>query len=161
VSERVDEVFSAYTVAAFFADPSHTREDETQERYWDATLDGWHRKYSAQLELWAIPGARGHAVLWDMASPARSEAFTYAAERCAEDIDDHLLTHDGDARLVTHARNARRFPNRWGVSLWKGHRESPRKVDLAVCMVGARMVRRELLNKRGTTKPKTNVAVFV
>jgi hypothetical protein len=93
--------------------------------------------------------------MWDMASPARSEAFTAAAERCVEDIEARQLTHDGDARL-RHAHNARRYPNKWGVSLWKGHRESARKVDLAVCMVGARMVRRAVLNVRGPTSRRTN-----
>jgi hypothetical protein len=96
--------------------------------------------------------------MWDMTSPARVEQFTAAAERFVEDVessaraaeagnlDARTLTWDGDARLRIHVRNARRYPNRYGVSLWKGKRESHRKIDLAVCAVGARMVRRIVLN---------------
>lgn len=158
IDDVVDKAFSTYKVVGFFADPSHTRDDETQERYWDSLVDDWHRRYGAQLEVWAVQGKQGHSVMWDMASPARVEQFTAAAERCVSDIEetakavrldplaDRLLTHDGDGRLKTHARNAKRYPNRYGVSLWKGHRESKRKIDLAVCMVGARMLRRLVLN---------------
>lgn len=146
VDERVDQMWSTYRVLGFFADPSHTLDDESQERYWDALLDEWHRRYRDDLELWARPGRDGHAVMWDMTSAQRSAQFTAAAERCATEIEEHTLLHDGDGRLRAHVRNARRYPNRWGVSLWKGHRESPRKIDLAVCLVGARMVRRLLLN---------------
>lgn len=147
IDETVDRVFSAYKVVAFWADPSHTVEDETGERYWDAVFDEWHRRYGAKLELWADRGQqRGHAVMWDMTAPSRAAQFAAAAERCATEISEHVLIHDGDARLRAHVRNARRYPTKWGVSLWKGHRESPRKVDLAVSMVGARMLRRLVIN---------------
>lgn len=156
IDETVDRVMDAYHVVAFFGDPSHTVEDETGERYWDGLFDQWHRRYGPQLELWADPHKlRGHAVMWDMAAPSRAEMFAAAAERCATEIDEHVLIHDGDARLKQHARNARRYPTRWGVSLWKGHRESPRKVDLAVCMVGARMLRRMVLNNPNRKKRRT------
>jgi hypothetical protein len=146
VDDTVERVFADYQVVAFFGDPSHTRDDETAERYWDSLFDDWHRRYASQLAVHADPGRSGHAVMWDMAAPARTARFTAAAERCAIEIEDHNLLHDGDGRLRSHVRNARRYPNRYGVSLWKGHRESARKVDLAVCMVGARMVRRIVLN---------------
>lgn len=155
VDQKVDATFERFKVVAFFGDPSHTRDDETQERYWDGLIDEWHRRYKDRLQLWA--DGRKHSVMWDMTSSARQEAFTAAAERCVGDIEDsakaaangghRVLTHDGDLRLRQHVRNAKRYPNRYGVSLWKGHRESPRKVDLAVCMVGARMVRRDVLNQ--------------
>lgn len=147
VDARVQQVFEQHTVVAFWADPSHTRDDETQDRYWDALIDEWHRRWSHQLQVWAIPGrVDGHAVMWDMTSQKRVAEFTAAAERTALEIEDRSFTHDGDRRLVIHVRNARRYPNRYGVSLWKGHRESARKVDLAVAMVGARMLRRLVLN---------------
>jgi len=160
VDAAVSAVADRFTVRALYADPSHTRDDETQERFWDEIIDTWHRRWKDQLQVWATPGRDGHAVLWDMASPARSEKFTAAAERCRADIDEDggTLTWDGDGRLRVHVHNARRYPNRWGVSLWKGHRESPRKVDLAVAMVGARMARRDLLNRQKTVeKPRSGV----
>jgi hypothetical protein len=147
IDDAVDRVMDAYRVVGFFADPSHTTDDETGERFWDGIIDDWHRRYGDRLEVWASPSrTSGHAVMWDMTAPSRVDQFTAAAERCATEIEEHILLHDGDPRLRTHARNARRYPNRYGVSLWKGHRESPRKVDLAVAMVGARMVRRLVLN---------------
>jgi hypothetical protein len=92
--------------------------------------------------------------MWDMATQQHQAEFTAAAERCQADIaaaaelvvagHEPTFTHDGDRRLIRHTRNARQYPNRWGTSMWKGHRESPNKIDLAVCMVGARMLRRAL-----------------
>jgi hypothetical protein len=146
VDAEVERIFATSNVVAFFADPSHTLDDETQDRFWDGLIDEWHRRYKDRLRIWAVPGKSGHAVMWDMTSPARSAEFTAAAERCAGEIERGELTHDGDGRLRRHVHNAKRYPNRYGVSLWKGHRESPRKIDLAVCMVGARMVRRVVLN---------------
>lgn len=162
ISQKVDEVFRDFNVVAFWADPSHALEDETEERYWDGVIDDWHRRYKGQLKLWATPGQRGHSIMWDMASPLRSAEFTGAAELVAQEIDHAPValasgeplpfTHDNDSRLVRHVRNARRFPNKWGTSLWKGARESPKKIDLAVAMVGARMLRRNLLNSTQTGK---------
>ncbi|MGZ3140809.1 hypothetical protein ACVDFE_02150 [Lentzea chajnantorensis] len=150
VEARVDAVFEDFAVSAFFADPSHTLDDETQDRYWDETLDRLHRRYHDRLKLWATRGAAGeaHSVMWDMTSPVRIEQFTAAAMRTAEEIEDHTLLHDGDNRLRRHVLNARRYPNRYGTSLWKGAKESAKKIDLAVAMVGARMVRRLLLNQK-------------
>jgi len=61
--------------------------------------------------------------------------------------------------LARHAGNAIRSPNRWGVSVSKESRESPRKIDLMVCAIGARMVRRLVLaseawQKRNLSKGK-------
>lgn len=157
VDTRVVDVHEQYRIVAFWADPSHTRDDETQERYWDDLIDTWHRRWHTKYELWAQPSQ--HSVMWDMTSSVRTEQFTAAAERFVTDIDagaelatagehdQRPLTHDGDGRFLIHCRNARRYPNRYGVSLWKGHRESEKKIDLAVCGVGARMLRRELLNQ--------------
>lgn len=155
VDNAVSMAFENYRVTAFFGDPSHVLEDESQERYWDGLFDQWHRTYSEQLEVWAKPGRDGHAVMWDMSSPVRIEQFTAAAERCEQEISEHALLHDGDGRLRRHARNCKRYPNKWGISVWKGHRESARKIDLAVCMIGARMVRRLVLNNPNRKRRRT------
>ena len=47
--------------------------------------------------------------------------------------------------LETHLKNAKRAPGKYGVSIRKEHRESRHKIDLAVCLVGARMLRRTYL----------------
>ena len=150
VDLRVREVFEQHRVVALWADPSHASDDMGGDRYWDSVLDGWHRDFGDRLELWAVPGRgrSGHAVMWDMTSPARQQEFVAAAEMTQREIEDGAFTHDGHPRLVEHVRNARAHATRWGTSLAKQHRMSPRKVDLAVCMVGARMLRRALLNSR-------------
>lgn len=159
VDARVREVFELHNVVAFFGDPSHTFDDETTDRFWDSLFDDWHRRYHSQLRIWASPGRGGHSIMWDMTLAERVKEFTAAAELTALDIAGEDLTHDGDPRLRAHVQNAVRYPNRYGVSIWKGHRESARKIDLAVCMIGARMVRRQLLNLASDDKrPRTGRA---
>lgn len=61
---------------------------------------------------------------------------------CAAEIEDGTLTHDGDSRVARHVMNTRRRVNRYGVSVGKESRGSPKKIDAAVCVIGARMLRR-------------------
>lgn len=161
----VETMFATYTVLGFFADPSDTRDDEG-ERYWEALIDSWHRRFGSRLKVWATrTGDSRHAVAWDMRSRERQREFVGAAERFTADVAASaaaaaaggplVLTHDGDRRLTQHVRNARRRPNAHGVGMGKEHRESSRKVDLAVCAVGARMLRRMLLNREAGTRTRT------
>lgn len=148
VDARVEWAFATFKVLAFWGDPSDVRDDEGN-RYWEALFDDWHRRYKDRLALWAVRGGdREHAIAWDMRSPAHQAEFVAAAERFVEDVADKVLTHDGSLALRQHVRNARRRVSKYGVSLGKEHRESPRKVDLAVCAVGARMLWRLWLNKQ-------------
>lgn len=165
VDNRVQDVFDRLNVVAFWGDPSHAKDDEAQ-RYWDGLVDDWHRRFKDRLDpkFWAIKtGPNQHSIMWDMASPERSAAFTAAAELYIEELEhkspngdyEPLFKHDGDPVLVHHMKNARRFPTKFGISLWKGHRESARKVDAAVGAVGARLLRRVVLNVgRDEEKPK-------
>ncbi len=152
IDVAIDDVFADFNVVAFWADPSHALDDETQDRYWTEIIDGWHRRHGVNLEpeWWAVKGK--HSVEWDMTSPQRTAQFTGAAMVTAEAIDEPEgdLTWDGDPRLRRHTHNAKRRPNRYGISVGKQHRDSPHKIDLAVCMIGARMLRRHVLN----TPPK-------
>lgn len=158
VDRRVTEAFDELcTPVAFWADPSHARDDESQERFWDDLIDTWHRRYKKQLKVWAIPGKNGHSIMWDMTSRKRVEVFTAACERTESEIVEHTLRCDGDARLRIHVRNARRFPNEYGISIAKDHRSSPRKIDLAVTTVGSRMLRREVLNREPDEKKRSGV----
>ena len=158
VDQAVQHAMDTYRVTAFWGDPSHVLDDETQERYWDAMFDEWHRRYSKKLAMWAVKGVDGHSIMWDMTSQRRVEQFTAAAERTALEIAEtakarkfdpsapQSFAYDGDGRLTTHFKNARRYPNKFGTSVWKGHRESKRKIDAAVAAIAARMMRRLLLN---------------
>ena len=161
VDARITEAFERFTVSAFFADPSHAVDDEA-ERYWDGLIDDWHRRYKDRLVVHATrSGDNMHSIMWDMASPQRSSVFTGAAEQFVEEIetkDSHgayapPFEIDGHPMLVQHLRNARKFPGRFGTSLWKGGRESEKKIDLAVCAVGVRMLRRMVLNRAEDEKP--------
>ncbi len=155
VNTEVDSMFESYNVLGFFADPSDTRDDEG-ERFWEPMIDDWHQRYGPQLKVWAVQsGDRRHAVAWDMRATERVRDFTGAAERFVSEMTARRFTHDGDLRLRQHVRNARRRPNRYGVSFGKEHRESARKVDLAVCAVGARMLRRLIQNKDTGTKQRS------
>lgn len=144
--DSVDRVVRAavdrFEVVALWFDPSDARDDETGERFWEPYLDQWALDFGDQLQLQAVKsGPRKHPVLWDMRNAANVQTFTAHAERFTTDVVEGRLTHDGSALLTQHVRNARRRPNKWGVSLGKEHRESRRKIDAAVCAVGARMMR--------------------
>src|SRR5690606_33041024 len=80
---------------------------------------------------------------WDMRS--HTQEFTLACELTETEIKERRFTHDGDSRTARHVANARRRPNRYGVSIGKESPDSPRKIDAAVCVIGARMVRRLVL----------------
>lgn len=155
--------FALYDVVGFLGDPG-AGEDDLGQRYWDAMIDSWAADFGEQLSVWSSQGgADRHAILWDMRSSARLKLFTEACERALSDIEAKALPHNGDPVLRIHVTNARRRPNAYGISIGKEHRESARKIDLAVCAIGARMVRRMYLalpaNKR--RKRRTGRAMFV
>jgi hypothetical protein len=168
VDAAVRQAADRYQVVWFGVDPSPARDDEDEALYWMPLIDEWHRdpKITKHLVVWATPGVKGHKVLFDMriktlGGVERNKMFTAAAGQTAKDIDeDGTLTHDGDAALRVHTHNARRRPNQWGVSLGKINRGSRKLVDLAVCMVGARMGRRIALNSGKLKKAKTGRAAF-
>lgn len=161
VDERFRYAMKRFKVVGAWADPSHAKDDETGSFYWDAVIDGWHRDFHRELreDLWAVRGSSGgspHSIMWDMTSPSRTEHFIQAAERFiaeAEALNDveeiePSFTIDGHPFLVSHLRNARRRATRWGTTLGKASRGSQKKIDSAVCAVGARMLRRVALNAR-------------
>lgn len=164
VSTRVDEIFSRFTVLAFWYDPSHARDDEEQ-RYWDSFCDRWHRDHGQVLpkQHWAVKtGENQHSIMWDMTSPERIKLFTAGAERTAEDLETRneleeefrpRFLHDGHQALMAHVRNARLAPNRWGTSIRKEAKGSVKKIDLGVCLAGAQMLRRQVLNIPEVDKP--------
>lgn len=159
VDRRVRKAFEDFDVVGLWADPSDARDDETGERFWEPYIDEWATDFGDRLLLPAVKtGDRKHPIIWDMRNPRHVQLFTDAAERFTTDVTAGTLTHDKGALLVQHVRNARRRPNKWGISLGKDHRESPRKVDAAVCAVGARMMWRQFL--QADTKKKRSGKVW-
>lgn len=138
VDAAVARMFDRWDVRAFFADV----------REWEGFVKvTWPERYADQLELHAVPsGKEPQAIAWDMRT--RSYDFTMACELTLTEIQERAFRHDGDSRVGRHVVNCRRHPNRWGVSVAKESRDSPKKIDAAVCVIGARMARRLLLAAR-------------
>ena len=153
----VENAFARFKVLAFFADPGGGKDDEDGEMYWDSYIDLWGQTWGAKLALRAVlSGPKAHAVRWDMRGDSRNqETFTEAVKRTHADVLQRQLVHDGHKTLRIHVINARRRTNRWGITIGKEHRTSAKKIDLAVCMVGARMLRRMILNSPKRAKKKT------
>lgn len=148
VDTQVRSVFAQQRVVGFFVDPGHALADETRERLWDPQIDAWHRKFGRRLRVWAQRGKYGHSTMFDMADFSNQKKFVEAVGFAEADIESGELIHDCDARLRKHMLAAVRMPTRAGLSVAKEHRESKKKIDLAVAAIGARMVRREFLNTR-------------
>ena len=160
VDRRVDEMFERFNVVAFWGDPSHAKDDsEDESSYWMPMLDKWMQKYKDRLlpQHWPVKGGlRKHAINWDMTSADRTKAFIDAAEQAVQDFEnlndieeyEPLIQIDGHPVLVQHLKNAVEHidPRGWGSSLSKEQKDSPRKIDAAVCLVGARMLRRIVQN---------------
>lgn len=154
VEARIDEVFKKYNVVAFFADPSHAKTDTgldgsggQVELYWDGMLDRLHRKYKDKLKLWAKHGE--HSVQFDMSSPKNHSEFVDALMKFEDEIYNRNIIHDGNADIRLHMGNAFRADLRDGRhSIWKGDKNSPKKIDLAVTVVLGHMVRTKYLNKQ-------------
>ena len=150
VDHRVREVFDQFDVHGLWADPSDARDDETGERYWEPYLDAWAKDYRRKLErLPAVKtGIHQHLVTWDMRNPIHLKQFTEGCERAVSDIRDGTLFHNcpppsrpGRGTVMRqHVLNARRRPNKFGIGIGKENRDSHKKIDAAVCMIGARMM---------------------
>jgi len=147
VDRVVRRAFDEFTVVAFFGDVKE----------WESfTLTEWPSRYADDLEIWAAPTANPpQAIAWDMRS--HKDEFAKAAEVCHAEILEGAFTHDGDPRTARHVGNARRRPYRDMVSIGKESPDSPRKIDAAVCVIGARMVRRLALGKSRKKRKRTGV----
>lgn len=136
VDHAVSQAFEKYNVVGFFADV----------REWEGFVKvTWPERYADRLLVWALPsGKEPQPIAWDMRS--RVYDFTLACELTEREILERQFRHDGNPAVTRHVLNARRRPNRWGISIGKDRPKSPKKIDAAVCVIGARMVRRQVLN---------------
>jgi hypothetical protein len=150
VDLAVDQVFQTHNVVAFFAD--------VQE--WESfTKVEWPSRYGKRLKLRAqASGKDQQDIAWDMRS--RTFEFTKAVELFEDEVRARSFSHDGNPVLHRHIANMRRRPNRYGVSVGKESPSSSKKIDAAVCAIGARMLMHQAvaagLNKR-TGKSKVVV----
>jgi len=139
VDAAVRRAFEDYQVVAFWADV----------REWESfTRTTWPEDLGDGLILPAVRGQGMSAslVAWDMRSHAYQ--FAEAAETAYDEIQKQAFTHDGSADMGEHVSNCRvnEFKGRFSVK--KESPKSPKKIDLAVCMIGARMLYRAVLSSK-------------
>jgi hypothetical protein len=146
VSEAVAAAFLRFDVVGFFADVA----------LWESYVDAWSQSYRKGLK---VKASTNSAVGWDMRG--RHQLATRGCERFVAAIRDGAVRHDGDPVLRRHVLNARRRPNRYGVSFGKESRESPNKVDAFAGAMLADMARHDLLETGWSAKQRTNRAVFI
>lgn len=160
VDAAVEKAFDTYKVVAFWFDPSHAKDNNAagdEDRFWWPYVDRWHKKYNRRIEkrFWAVQGgANQHAIAFDMLKPTPQQLFQAAVSQVAEDLKSgECPIHDGK-RLKQQMKYARRREGRYGMSIGKEHRSSTRKVDLAVCLIGARMLMRHVNLKKPIPQKK-------
>ena len=124
VDGAVAKAFENYDVVGFYSD-LHP---------WESYVDRWRDEFGADL---CVKASDHHPIAWDMRG--RGQQFTRAAERFHDAILEGRISHDGNPALAEHVYNARRRPNRWGVSFGKETRESARKVDALAAAVLSRL----------------------
>lgn len=147
VDETVRMAFDRFRVLAFFADVEH----------WESYIDGWARDFKEKL---LVKAAVSSPVGWDMRG--RVQLSTLANERLVAAIADGKVRQTGDVRLRRHVLNARRRPNRYGISFGKDRRGSPRKIDGWAASLLADMARHEVeaSGKRPKSRGRGRVVVL-
>lgn len=147
VDRVVDLTFQTYNVVGFFSDV----------REWESfALTEWPRRYADRLVIQASPQGRPpQSIAWDMRGHVYE--FCKACEAVEAEIIDGAFTHDGHPATSRHIGNARRRPYKDAVGIGKESKDSPRKIDAAVCVVGARMLRRLVLAAGEGKKQRSGV----
>lgn len=147
VDAAVIRAFARFDVAAFFAD---VREFESFVKI------TWPERYRDQLDVMAVPSGRpSEPIAWDMRGHAYE--FAKASEMVLQEIiDGEFTTGPADdspeaaqafAAMGRHLVNCRIRWYRDAMTVRKESANSPLKIDAAVCLIGARMVRRLVLNQ--------------
>lgn len=116
VDAKVHEAMSKWDVVEFVCDPHR----------WTAEIEKWEDIYGDAIVEFPTNTASRMA-------PACAKF--YAAVVGSEDEGAPAISHDGDPRLSRHLSNAVTRETRDGAYITKEHRDSPRKIDLAVAAV--------------------------
>jgi phage terminase large subunit-like protein len=113
VDAKVDDCFRTLNVVELACDP------------W-----GWR----SEIEAWA--GRYGQTRVLEMPTNVISR-MAPATDRMYQAIRARTVTHDGNDRLAAHVAHAVAKPTTLGDVIVKERKNSPRKIDLAVCAIGA------------------------
>lgn len=146
IDRDVRATFETYDVVGFYSD-LHP---------FESYVDRWAEDFGDEL---CTKATTHQPVAWDIR--ARTQAFTISIERMHAAIvesaaeataaaEEHRapgkrLTHCGSHRFRQHVHNAKRAPNRFGISVRKEHRESLRKIDAVPAASLARLARLDYL----------------
>jgi hypothetical protein len=130
IDHTIHEAFELYDVVGFYSD-LHP---------WESYVDAWAEEFGDTL---LVKASSSHPVAWDMRS--RTAAFTAATESLHGAIVEQTWQHAGSRGMRQHFLNAKRAPNKWGISIRKEHRESSRKIDSVPATVLARLARMDYL----------------
>lgn len=150
VDDAVRHALETYIVSAFFADVA----------LWESFVDAWSEDYRDRLVIRASPRS---AVGRDMRGGLQE--LTAANERPVSAIENRQIRHGGDGfplgkTLRRHVLNARRRPNRFGLSFGKESRESARKVDAYAAALLADLARHRLTESGKQRPHERSGAVF-
>lgn len=132
VVSAVDWVRAQFDVVGFFSDV----------REWESFAKmQWPRDFEESIVVPAQDhGKAASLVAWDMRSHGLE--FATAAEMCRAEIEDGLFSHDGNFVTARHVANCRMAEQRGHITVKKESPKSSKKIDAAVCVIGARMVYR-------------------
>lgn len=138
VMAEVEVARERFDVVAFWAD--------TREWIYE-TSELWPRLFAGE-RLIPPPGAKKgemHTVAYNMATGGANggrREYSMSMDITQREVLAKAFTHDGDKVLAQHVSNVR--PGRVGGLSWpeKESKKSPRKIDGAVAMIGARMAYR-------------------
>lgn len=152
VDVAVGQLFDEHNVVGFFGDVQEWESFVKVEwpKRFAAVLDANNERVGRAPVMASSSTKDPQPIAWDMRGHVSE--FTRACELVCAEITDRSFAHDGHPVLVRHVGNARNRPNRWGVSIGKESPGSPRKIDAAVCMIGARMLRRFVMAMPVTRK---------
>lgn len=165
VDYAVRQAFTRYSVVAFWFDPSHAKDDDAEgdNRFWWPLVDQWAGRYGKRLSCQPVKsGPKAHAVAFDMSTSANQQVFVAGVEQTLGELEgqrelppaDRPVRFTESGALREHLKNCRRAVGQYGVSVRKDNRESRHKIDLAVCLIGARTLRRiYLLQKQNGGTP--------
>ena len=146
VDAAMDMAYERWDVWADFSDVKEWEEH---------TKISWREKFGERVRVWAVPGGRDpQPIAWDMRTHVAE--FTQACEMVQQEIESGAFRHDGSSALARHVVNARRKPNRWGVSIGKEAPKSAKKIDGDVAMIIARHARRLVLSSPAWKERKEN-----
>ncbi|MFJ8884225.1 terminase [Streptomyces sp. NPDC102402] len=133
VEGAVHHAFERFDVAAFFADPVQ----------WDGHVARWSEEYR---DRFAVRASTGSAVARRMdGSGGQLRELTDANARLVAAIENGHVRHIGNETLRRHVMNAKRWPNRYGVSFRKENPNSRKKVDGYAALLLADLARTRLV----------------